>query len=122
MGKTLAVSMLLGLSVAAEVAQADTVVIEAIIAPAFTEVKVTDSGSWMLVPEIEGLQLPIAATASDSDAGRLVFRVGDMSYSVSRSDVELSGERIVSSPCRTVPGSMTQDTRSASVKGAGESC
>lgn len=122
MGRTLAGSMLLGLSVAAGLAQAETVVIEDVIAPAFTEVKATDSGIWTLIPEIEGFQLPVNATVSKSDAGRLVFTVGDTNYSVSRSDVELSGEKMVSSPCRTVPGSMTQDTRSASVKGAGESC
>lgn len=122
MGKTLAVRMLLGLSVATGLAQADTFVIEDIIAPAFTEVKVTQTGGWMMIPEIDGFQLPVTATASESDAGRLEFRVGDTSYSVSRSDVELSGETIVSSPCSTVPGSMPQDTRSASVKGAGESC
>ncbi len=122
MKRTLAASMLLGLSVTACPVWAETVLIEDIIAPAFTEVKVVDSESWVLIPEIDGLQLPVNAAVSESDAGRLVFSVDDTDYSVSRSDVELSGEKIVSSPCRTVPGSMTQDTRSASVKGAGESC
>lgn len=122
MGRTLALSMLLGLSVATSLARAETVVIESIIVPAYTEVKVAPGGSWVLVSQVEGLQLPVKATVSEADAGRLVFRIGETSYSVSRSDVELSGESIVSSPCRSIPGSMTQDTRSASVKGAGESC
>jgi len=122
MRKALAVSMLFGLSVASSFALADRVVIKDIIAPAFTEVKEVGSGSWLLIPDIEGFQLPLNATVSDNDAGRLVFRVGELSYSVSRSDVELSGEKMVASPCRTVPGSMKQDARSASVKGAGESC
>lgn len=114
--------MLLGLSLTAGLAKAETVLIEKVIAPAFTEVKVVGSDNWVLISEIDALKLPVNAAVSESDAGRLVFSVEDTDYLVSRSDVELSGEKIVSSPCRTVPGSMTQDTRSASVKGAGESC
>ncbi|WP_162623056.1 hypothetical protein [Billgrantia lactosivorans] len=104
-------------------AWAEAVQIVEIPSPRFTEAQQLSSDQWLLVEEIAGLALPLAARADASSSQReLLFTVAGEQYRIARADVVLADESLVTSACDTVPLALAADTRSASVKGAGESC
>ncbi|MCE8022119.1 hypothetical protein HOP51_18680 [Halomonas sp. MCCC 1A11036] len=108
---------------AASYAWAETVQIVEIPNPRFTEAQQAESGQWFLIEEIDGFVLPLqASTDSSSPRRELLFTAGGEQYRIARADVVLANEVLVTSACDTVPLALASDTRSASVKGAGESC
>ena len=102
---------------------ADALQIVEIPSPRFTEAQQVSNEQWVLVEEIDGLSMPVAARAETSGTQReLLFTVAGEQYRIARADVVLADETLVTSACDTVPLALASDTRSASVKGAGESC
>lgn len=55
-------------------------------------------------------------------AERLEFTQDGKAWLVSRADVQLANEKLVVDACDTVPVTLPNDAKSASVKGAGERC
>lgn len=103
-------------------AWAESLVISEIPSPDFTEAQKVSSDEWVLVTEISSLALPTAATYTSGTQRELVFSAGGQKYRIARADVVLENESLVTSACDTLALSISSDTRSASVKGAGESC
>ena len=103
-------------------AWAEAVQINEIPNPHFTEAEQVSNGQWLLIEEIEGFSLPLAAKIDAGSQRELLFTVGGEQYRIARADVVLADEALVTSACDTVPLALASDTRSASVKGAGESC
>ncbi|TDR56131.1 hypothetical protein DFP85_10446 [Halomonas ventosae] len=103
-------------------AWAENLVISDIPSPDFTEAQKVSSDEWVLVTEISSLALPTAATFASGTQRELVFSAGGQEYRIARADVVLENETLVTSACDTLALSISSDTRSASVKGAGESC
>lgn len=93
-----------------------------IMSPDFTEVQDTATQEWLLIEEISGLTLPIEAQTMPNSTRELIFAAGGNEYRIARSDVVLENESLVTSTCGNLSISMSSDARSASVKGAGESC
>lgn len=100
-------------------ANAATVTIVAFPHPELTELE-SSSGEYHLVSDVKGIKVPLSATTKGTS--ELVFVVNGVSYAVSRADVELKNEVLVVDACNTVPVVLASDSRSASVKGAGEGC
>lgn len=88
----------------------------------FTEAQSVDTKAWHRVSEIKDLTLPVTTTLVNNDESMLEFRAGGTLYHIARADVVLDGERLVTSACDTAPITIASDARSASVRGAGESC
>ncbi|WP_027962408.1 hypothetical protein [Halomonas halodenitrificans] len=103
-------------------AWAERLVIAEIPSPDFTEAQKVASDEWVLVTEISSLALPTSATLAPGSQRELVFSAGGQKYRIARADVVLENETLVTSACDTLALSISSDTRSASVKGAGESC
>ncbi|MCE8014819.1 hypothetical protein HOP62_01870 [Halomonas sp. MCCC 1A17488] len=103
-------------------AWAEAVQIVEIPSPRFTEAQQVSSEQWFLVDEIAGFSLPLAASTNTGSQRELLFTVAGEQYRIARADVVLANEALVTSACDTVPLALAADTRSASVKGAGESC
>jgi len=103
-------------------AWAESAVITDIPSPDFTEAQRISSDDWVLVTEIPSLTLPLSASFTSGSQRDLVFSAGGQEYRIARADVVLENEALVTSACDTLALSISSDTRSASVKGAGESC
>ncbi|SEL65465.1 hypothetical protein [Halomonas daqiaonensis] len=88
----------------------------------FTEAQAVTSQEWHRVSEINGLQLPVTAKHASKDGRLLEFNAGGARYQIARADVVVVGERLVTSACDTAPITIASDSRSASVRGAGEAC
>ena len=93
-----------------------------IMSPDFTEVQNIATQEWMLIEDISGLTLPLEAQSVTNSSRELVFTADGNEYRIARSDVVLENESLVTSTCGNLTLSMSSDSRSASVKGAGESC
>lgn len=93
-----------------------------IMSPKFTEVQAIETQEWMLIEEVSGLKLPLEAQSMPNSTRELIFAAGGKEYRIARSDVVLENESLVTSTCNNLSLSMSSDSRSASVKGAGESC
>ncbi|WP_087721036.1 hypothetical protein [Salinicola salarius] len=93
-----------------------------IMSPDFTEVQNIATQEWLLIGKISGLTLPLEAHSMPNSSRELVFATGGNEYRIARSDVVLEDESLVTRTCGKLTLSMSSDARSASVKGAGESC
>ncbi len=87
--------------------------------PELTELESSD-GAYHLVSDVKGIRPPLSAT--EKGMSELIFVVNGINYAVSRADVVLKNEVLVVDACNTVPVVLAGDSRSASVKGAGEGC
>lgn len=103
-------------------ALAESVRISEIPGARFTEAVAVASHEWHRVSEISGLELPITATEVGDGGTELEFTVSGTRYRIARADVVVAGEHLVTSACHTAPITIASDTRSASVRGAGEAC
>lgn len=101
---------------------AESALITEIMSPGFTEVQNIETQEWLLIEEISELTLPLEAQSMPNSSRELVFAAGDKEYRIARSDVVLENESLVTGTCGNLSLSMSSDARSASVKGAGESC
>lgn len=101
---------------------AESVRIVEIMSPDFTEVQNIATREWLLIGEVNGVSLPLDAHSMPNSSRELIFTSGDSEYSIARSDVVLEDEELVTRTCGNLSLSMSSDARSASVKGAGESC
>ncbi|NYT82761.1 hypothetical protein H0A70_14835 [Alcaligenaceae bacterium] len=101
-------------------ATARTVQIAAIPNPAHVEVMVVGTEDYLMVAELGEIRFPLQATQQADRT--LHFRHQKKQYSISRADVTLMNEKLVNEPCKTVPTTVTANTKMASVKGAGETC
>lgn len=93
-----------------------------IMSPDFTEVQNIATQEWLLIEEVNGLSLPLDAHSLANSPRELVFTSGGDEYRIARADVVLEDEELVTRTCGNLSLSMSSDARSASVKGAGESC
>ncbi|MCQ4277739.1 hypothetical protein NA643_01435 [Pseudomonas stutzeri] len=113
-------AMVMGLMLM-QATQAQNVKISAIPSPEFTEVESLKTGAFRPVAELGKLKFPLSAQTEKSD-GTLVFRADGERYRIGRADVTLQNETLVVDACNTVPVILALDSRSATVKGAGEGC
>lgn len=103
-------------------AHAEAVVIAAIESPEFTEVQSETDGAWHVLADLGKPVLPIQASWVEGSRTDLRIRISNEDYVISRADVQVAGEVIVTSACDTVPLAIPNSSTSVSVKGAGESC
>lgn len=120
--KKLAVIGVLGLGLLPLEAYPDGVVIANIESPEFTEIKSENDGSWHVLADVAQPSMPLEASWVKGSRTELRIEISNQTYVISRADVELADERIVTSACDTVPLTLPNDSTSVSVKGAGESC
>jgi hypothetical protein len=108
------------LSASTFLAIADNAQIKDIPHPAQVEVQAKSNGQYRYVSELGKLTFPLPAKTVANE--QLEFRQGSETWGVSRADVVLVNEKLVVDACQTIPATLPDGARSASVKGAGEGC
>ncbi len=112
----------LGLSLLPLAAYPGGVVIADIESPEFTEIQSENDGSWHVLADLAQTSMPLEASWVEGSETELRIEINKQGYVISRADVELANQKIVTSACDTVPIALASDSTSVSVKGAGESC
>lgn len=120
--KKITMLLFLGIYFIPLVAHSDGVTIASIESPEFTEVQLQADGSWHVLSDLGQLAMPVQANWVEESKTELQIEINNQLYVISRADVQLGDEEIVTSACDTVPLSIANDSTSVSVKGAGESC
>lgn len=101
-------------------AASETLDITRISSPELTEIQRIPNGEYLYVSDLGELRYPLKASRAPNH--RLHFKHKGKIYEIPRADVTVAGERLVVDACQTVPVTLKADSRSASVKGAGEAC
>ncbi|CAJ1876138.1 hypothetical protein [Aeromonas jandaei] len=120
MNKKINVIMLFIISLNSVPVMADTLRILEVKNPELIEVEAAVGGEYRLLSELGKLNYPLQAKAVKAE--RLEFTQDGKAWLVSRADVQLANEKLVVDACDTVPVTLPNDAKSASVKGAGERC
>lgn len=120
MNKKINVIMLFTISLNSVSVMADTLRILEVKNPELIEVEAAVGGEYRLLSELGKLNYPLQAKAVKTE--RLEFTQDGKAWLVSRADVQLANEKLVVDACDTVPVTLPNDAKSASVKGAGERC
>lgn len=103
-------------------AHSEEVLISDVESPEFTEIRSETDGAWHILADFSQLEFPLAAQWKAGSGTELLIKINNQQYVISRADVELAGEEIVTSACDTVPLAIANNSTSVSVKGAGEAC